>query len=313
MFKSLRVLTLSSLVFSLLSCTTIKTSSGHTNSGIPYYLPMPALIVKQPIELSRVEKLHAVVLIGGITTALYEFHSDMPTAIDDLKRLVGLASGTSVILKAVPTQAHILTESSVTKEVTSEVKTEEHKSSKNIQKSIDLKKYVIASQPTDSSALSYVPDDVSKSYDVKMLPNFQKPFMLHIEPGIFGGDVSAALTDGWQLTSVNGKMDASAAIGSLTDMVEAFVTAKKDVKVTELTEESKLELERLKQASVTPSGDAQGLLKIDSVAKTLEVKIVGYVKEVEISAIKPGVYDLSNITAFSFTTLNNTIWERVGI
>ena len=80
---TISIMLISSLVLSGCS-TTVSTKKGHGNGGIPYYLPKPMLIVKEPIEVGRRDYLFAIVQIGGLSHFLYPFEQDIDQSISGM-------------------------------------------------------------------------------------------------------------------------------------------------------------------------------------------------------------------------------------
>lgn len=235
------------LVMGVTSCTlttTIDTSSTHAGTGIPFYLSTPVLIVKEPIEQKRIETINAVLRIGDMTTALYPFDgNDWRGAVSDLESMMNLGAGTVSLIPA-PEDVTVLIEESDTT------------GTGNARQVLSTKKYEVLTGTSDEERTTYVPKDPAKSFEVAFLPDRTKPFMLNLKPGLFGGKASASLSNGWQLTSVNGDSDLSSTVGSLTTLVGSFLSSQQAIEVAEISEGGKLALEELKQKGVS-AGDTE--------------------------------------------------------
>lgn len=145
------------------------------------------------------------------------------------------------------------------------------------------------------------------------VPDTSKPFNLQLNPGIFGGKVSATVSDGWKLTAVNGDQDISTALNSLTTLAGTMLTQRTDLKKSELTADKELELAKLTNESSDSqkSGDAQSVGADSNTYTKIDFRIIGYIRKNTITTIDPGLYDLNAfISGTALPSTNIEVWQR---
>lgn len=290
-------------------CTSIETEKGHSGKGIPYYMPKPILLVKEPVEIERSSELFAVVSLDGITTSLYTFSSDLDSGIAELKKRKTLQ--TNIELFPIPAEA--------VNEIKSTTKLDKKDVNDKVDKSIlneNTKEFAAKSGPVDESIFTYKPADPGKSFEVVYVPDTNRPYSLKLNPGIFGGKVSATVTDGWKLTALNADQDISASLSALTTLAGTMLTQRTDLKKAEITRDKELELAQLAQSSGTPgdSGVAQAAQSAaPSNVSVVKFHILGYLRKTTIKTVAPGAYDFNSILgANNLPTDTTEVWQRIS-
>jgi hypothetical protein len=303
------VIITASFSLTIASCTSIYTSAGHAGEGIPYYLPQAVIIVKEPIEHSRIDTLYAVLQLEGTVNVLYEFKGSLTDGTDELEKFFG-KNKSDLTLIAAPTDALTKIKETTKNSQKKELRSGENQGELNETLNETSEEYMALSAPSAQAARSYIPADVTKSFEVVFVPDRDAKHMLHIKPGLFVGKVSATISDGWSLTSIAGEMDASSALTAITSIATGLITAGKDVDVAKVNQEGAAELERIKQASAASVGNAQSTSGAKDQSK-VHVLIVGYVIKSNISVIKPGIYPMNDVANFKFATNDVVSWSRL--
>ena len=261
----------------------------NRKGGIPYYMPKPMLIVKQPIETIRKEKVFAIISLGEIKEFLYPIDvQNFDGAIIELAGLIK-ASPDSIKLEKLKTNSIYITEETET--------TSEHNSK--------TRKYSTLTTPSEKesnpSLISpYAPTDVEKSISVVLLPDYTKEYELVIEPSWFSSlEVGVTLSEGWRLEGLTSKTGENQIVSALKDVVTGVIGARKDIDVAKIGKEQALRLKELEIESA--DGSEKALKFMPSTDVTLRVK--GYLKKITVTSIEPGVYDLTKLLA------TNSVWN----
>ena len=255
------------------------------------------IIVKEPIEVGRRDYLFAIVQIGGLSHFLYPFEQDIDQSISELKQWRHLGS---VDIRFIPLPKDLTftsessqdiddsTESDLTDDNQSDEFVKTHKQSKDVKskKSKTSEKSEAFSSTPTPNALSYKPSDPSKSYEVLLLPDYDKLYELFIESkGLVNSDVNFTLTGGWQLTSVGVKSDPTAMLTAISSLAGSAIGAQKEVKIAGIGLKQALELEKLKQGGAADAaGEAQALIAPDGIVD-VSFTVLGYVKKIEVLTI----------------------------
>lgn len=125
--------------------------------------------------------------------------------------------------------------------------------------------------------------------------------------------MGVTLTEGWRLDGLSSKSGENQIVGALKDVATSVIGAQKDVDVAKIGKEQALRLKELELESTDRGEKAHEF--IPSVNVT--VKIKGYVKIVDISAIKPGLYDLREIingnTSWNFPTESSRFIQNLQL
>mgnify|MGYP003386390412 CR=1 FL=1 len=259
----------------------VANDGSNRKGGIPYYMPKPMLIIKQPIETVRNEQVLAVVSLGGVKEFLYPVDiENFDQAIAELEKLIKTSAG-SVKLEELKTKSVYKTEETLV--------TGEHNSKTT--------KFAMLTTPaakeSQASVLSpYAPADVEKSISVVLIPDYTKEYELVIDPSWFSSlEVGVTLYEGWRLDGFTSKTGENQLIGALKDVATSIIGAQKDVNVAKIGKEQALRLKELEIESA--EGGEKALEFVTSANATLRVK--GYLKRVSVTSIEPGVYDLIRV------------------
>lgn len=269
--------------------------------GIPYYMPKPMLIIKQPIETVRKEEIFAIISLGGVKEFLYQVDIEQfDKAIKELEGLIKVPSG-SVKLEELKTQSIYKTEETVN--------SGEHSSK--------TEKFSTLTAPSakesQASAISpYSPSDVDKSVSVILIPDYTKEYELVIDPSWFSSlEVGVTLSEGWRLDGLTSKTGENHLIGALKDVATSVIGAQNDVDVAKIGKEQALRLKELEVGSA--AGGEKTLEFVPSSNATVRVK--GYIKRVTVTSIEPGVYDLKKVidsnSSWKFPTESSSFVQQL--
>lgn len=273
--------------------------SGATRQGgIPFFSPSPHVHVKQALETGRSESLFAVIEVGGLERYYYELPlSTLAQAIQDLETMLQIGK-----LQPVPytAPATALTEMH-------EIRTGSG--------TTDIEKFTLvpaAGTEVADSAPFYTASDVSKAVELVMLPDPKREWELMIDPALFASnEVDVTLTDGWQLAAI-GTKTTNPVLTEVGDIISDVLGASKEVQLAKLANEQAVKLQQLMNkgpqdddAKLAPDGADPEDVTLTS------VRVVGYVKRVELAVVQPGVYPLSSlIGGQTLPTKTSSFWMR---
>jgi hypothetical protein len=275
----------------------------NRKGGIPYYMPKPMLVIKQPIETVRTEQVLAVVSLGGVKEFLYPVDiENFDQAIADLEKLIKAPAG-SVKLEELKTKSIYKTEETI--------KTGEHNSTTTKYSTLTVP---AAKEPQATVISPYAPADVEKSVSVILIPDYSKEYELVIDPSWFSSlEVGVTLSEGWRLDGLTSKTGENQLVGALKDVATSVIGAQKDVDVAKIGKEQAL---RLKELEIESTAGGQKLLDFEpSVNVTLRIK--GYLKRVSVTTIEPGVYDLTKVIgsndSWRIPTVNSSFVQQLQL
>lgn len=291
--------------------TTVTTKTGHGNGGVPYYLPKLVLHVKESIEVKRKESLYAIVQIGGMSQYLYPMGNDMNGAIQELRELANIGAG-DIKFIPLPKKLTIATEETQEIDDSENIITGEHASEDKTKKNTTTGKFAAITSNQTGNSFNYKPADTSKAYEVFSVPDTSKPFELFIEnTGLVDSEVNFTLEGGWNLSTVGVSSDSTAAITAISSIAESIIGSQKEIEVAEISKSQELELEKLKQEGV--AGDAGSAQSLDANNREASFSVLGYIREVRISSIKPGIYSLDDPANVQFVFDSSVIWQPISI
>lgn len=275
----------------------------NRKGGIPYYMPKPMLIIKQPIETVRTERVLAVVSLGGVKEFLYPVDIDnFDQAIAELEKLIKAPAG-SVKLEELKAKSIYKTEETI--------KTGQHNSTTTKFSTLTAP----AAKDSQATVISpYAPADVEKSVSVVLIPDYTKEYELVVDPSWFSSlEVGVTLSEGWRLDGLTSKTGENQLIGALKDVATSIIGAQKDVDVAKIGKEQALRLKELEIESA--AGGQKSLEFVPSVNATLRIK--GYLKRVSVSSIEPGVYDLTKVidsnASWKIPTVNSSFIQQLQL
>jgi len=311
MMKALKfkILIVTLHIFLISGCATtissypVSKDGKNREGGIPYYMPKHVLLIKQPIEIVRKEKIFAVISLGGIEEFLYPIkHSDFEASIEKLSILIKVDPN-SIKIEEIKSNPIYLTE------VTSQ--TGENKK--------ESKKYSPLASATAKSTekkllTPYSPSDIDKAISIVTIPDENKLYELVIDPSWFSSlEVGVTLKDGWRLDSLTSKSGENQIVGALKDIATTIIGARKDVDIANIGKDQALKLKELEIASKAKDEDLKGFVETTNIA----VKIKGYVKKTEIETLKPGAYNMSQIMdlekPFTFPTIKAELIQPIQL
>lgn len=282
--------------------------------GVPYFIPKAMLQIKEPIEVSRIESLFAIIDVGGLDEYLFKLdENNLKNSIKDLESLLKLSAG-SINVKGANLE-HVYLSQYIEKDTTKEA---EHKSTtKDV-----TKKFSVLTIPDDSNeeavanAPFYKPADIEKSLSIIWVPDYTREYELVIEPSMFASsDISLTLADGWRLEAITANTGENQLIKEISSLLGTVIGAQKEIDLAKIGKEEAIKLKELELAEEETSKKAFGI----GAEKELIVKIVGYIKKSEIKTIEPGLYDLTTLLSnetsgkINFTTVQTTLWHRLKL
>jgi hypothetical protein len=293
--NKITLITIITSVLILSGCSTSINSFPVANGGkdrkggIPYYMPKPMLIVKQPIEIIRKEKVFAIISLGEIKEFLYPLDvQNFDGAIIELADLIK-ASPDTIKLEKLKTKSIYINEETET--------TSDHNSKTTKYSTLTIPS---AKQSNPSLISPYALTDVEKSISVVLLPDYTKEYELVIEPSWFSSlEVGVTLSEGWRLEGLTSKTGDNQIVSALKDVVTGVIGARKDIDVAKIGKEQALRLKELEIESA--DGSEKALEFMQSTDVTLRVK--GYLKKITVTSIEPGVYDLTKLLG------TNSVWN----
>jgi len=292
-------------------------------NGIPFYRPKPVLHVKEPIETERTEELFAMIEVGGVVRYLQPMDiNNLDVAIKELRKLLGIEPGTKMHPYAPERRPAQTTERTTTKDETHTDK--ETQGSKNVTndkstsaKSANVEKLELVPAPADiegKSAPFYVATDVAKAYDVLFVPDFEREYELVITPSWFASTkISVGILDGWKLNTIGTETGDNQVVKELSAIAQALIGSRKETTLAEIAKSQALELAKLAQpqtAGTVESAQAAPGFAPNEVG--VPVRVVGYVKRVQVVALKPGMYGLEQLLGHDLPTSSATYWVRIS-
>jgi hypothetical protein len=280
--------------------------------GIPFYAPKPVLRVNDPIEVKRAETLYALIRLGGMQLFLFKIDiSNYADSVNRLRQLLNIGAAAPIQLVPAPEDLSFLTKAHTSTDDSSKRTKAENdidEKTKKVEKNEERAAITPQSPATETDA--YQTKDASKAYEVFFVPDYTKEFELIINPSkLASSKISVTLSNG-MLTALNVETGENKVVESLTDAIKTVLTTAADIKKAEIGKAQALELERLKSSASPPPTTQQSLGE----TKQIDVKIVGYVKEVKVSVLKPGLYDISRVLTaneFVLPTEEAAYWRRV--
>lgn len=261
--------------------------------GVPYYLPKAAVFVREAVEVRREEKLFALIDFGGLQWMLYEIQDgdEFDHSLAELTRVLEMSR--SAMMKLEPVMPRSIYLSELTNE--SRIKTAEHEGNESnttikygLVPSGDLK--IEAEKPF------YPATNVDKAITVEWIPDRDREFELMIQPAPFASsEISFALSDGWRLDSISAKTGENVIVKELAATLRSVVEAQSGVAVAKIGAEQAIRLKQMELDSQNADGSGPENNReelVDSMERTVPVRLVGFVKRVELEAIMAGMYDL---------------------
>ncbi len=292
LFKIIFITTFS--IFMFTGCFTsvksykVSPDNKDVKGGLPYFLPKAVILVKQPIEVSREETIHAVISLGGLEEFMYELNSSNMN--DSISKLEGLI-GKGIKLESFKTSPIYLSKQTIQIDA-------------NKKKDHSYTALTIASKTANAEVNAIIPTDLDKAIKIITVPNYDEKYELVLGyPWFSTAKLNITLSDGWKLDKIETDIGENQLVDAVKEIVSTILENKQALKIAKLDDKNQIKLKEMEYQS-----------KKDEENKSLNnkkvvVKIKGYVKKIKIKQVQPGVYDFNTLlksdNQFFFKTISS--------